>query len=184
MSILCLGCKITRQHSLIFQVRTLLAYMDISWSLTISWMFSSFGTILHNWSCLTSIICGVRQWVLCGPIHEGRHSPPKVDRFCAMHVTKRCTRKYWPQVYLVQSRPWGKSQRNFKTQTERHSRGWKSTVVQTTRTQRSRKKGSICLLITRTYILNGSLKYITIKELWFFSTTVKYTQWDTNSRCI
>ena len=76
LSNICIGRKTTRQNIWTIQVGTPLMCRDISWSLTISFRISSSGSKPSNWSCLTSIWCGVWWWIFCSSIHEVRHNKP------------------------------------------------------------------------------------------------------------
>ena len=151
----CLGWKILGKNSWNTQVVTPLTYRYISWSLTISCRISSSGSEPSNWSCLTSISCGVWWWILHSYPHYGRHNIPKLDISCTTQLKNSCTRKYFPKRSLVHSRYWGISQEKSKLWTECRSRECHIVVVRTTCIRKSRQIGNACLWIDRT----GSLKH-------------------------
>ena len=132
LSSLGLGCKIARQYIWTIQVENPLTFRDLPWSLTIQCRIISSGSKPSNWSCLTSISCGFWWWIYHSSIHEVRHNIHKLDRSCATHITKLCTREYLPQGYLVHSRSLIMYQQNPKLISEHWSIEWNVIAVRTT----------------------------------------------------
>ena len=76
LSSLFLRCNIARQYSWTTQVVTALRCRYIYWTLNISCIISSSGSKPSNWTCLTSIPCGVWWWISTVPfMREGTITP-------------------------------------------------------------------------------------------------------------
>ena len=148
-----------------------------------TYRISSSGYKPSNWSCLTSVSCGVWWWIFHSSIHEGRHNTPKFGQ-----ILCNAYHKVVHQIILT-SRILGSLQILRKIPGKLQDKSRASLQIITTTCSRRCSPNLLYIKVqsARDFLplnfknssLQGFFQYIKTKESWFYSKGIWHAQWDT-----